>query len=175
MEKYSEVIGLPVICAGNGKSLGTVKDIIFCPGTREVKALLLERKGLQVNNRVILIKDVSSFGKDAIMVENCSCAVEMKKAGRNGALGAKGQVRGLKVYTKTGDNLGTVEDVLFDYNTGLIEGLEISDGLMQDLIQGRKVIPLIGKVEFGSENIIVDKDAVEEMVSTGGGLKKLLD
>ena len=52
--------------------------------------------------------------------------------------------------------------------------MEVSDGLLQDIITGRNILPLFGKVEFGEENILVDKEAVEEMLSNGGGLKKKL-
>jgi len=34
---------------------------------------------------------------------------------------------------------------------------------------------LIGKVEFGEENILVDNEAVEEMMETGGGIKNLIE
>jgi len=60
---------------------------------------------------------------------------------------------------------------LFDLKHGKIDGIEVSDGLLQDIVKGRSVLPLIGKVEFGEENILVDNEAVEEMMETGGGIK----
>ena len=42
---------------------------------------------------------------------------------------------------------------------------------MQDLSEGRKIIPLIGKYEFGEDMLLVDNDAIEEAISTGGGIK----
>jgi len=40
---------------------------------------------------------------------------------------------------------------LFDLKHGKIDGIEVSDGLLQDIVKGRSVLPLIGKVEFGEE------------------------
>lgn len=175
LEKYSEVIGLPVICIDNGKKIGIVEDVIFCPRFKVVKAFLLERRGCQVTRKVILLEDVANLGKDALIVGDCSCATDLRKVRDNEGFRDKGAVTGLRVYSKTGDDLGVVKDVLFDYKTGLIEGVEISDGLFQDILQGRKILPLFGKVEFSAENILVDKEALEEIMSSGGGLKKLLN
>ncbi|MDP4092848.1 MAG: PRC-barrel domain-containing protein [Bacillota bacterium] len=172
--KCSEVVGLPVICINSGKQEGVVKDVIFNPREKEATALLLESQGLRVGQKIIPVEKVSSFGKNAVMIEDSSSISVLKRTHKKTEAN-KGEVRGMKVYSKTGDTLGTVEDVLFDSKSGIIEGLEISDGIYEDLMKGRKVLPVIEKVEFGSENIIADGKALEEMIDTGGGLKKLLD
>jgi len=174
MQKYSEVVGLPVICADNGKRVGIVEDVIFCPQIRRVSAFLLERRGYELEKKVILLKDVLSLGKDALIINNCDCMTTLKKAESSGEFQGRGQIRGLRVYSRSGDDLGFARDILFDYRTGVIEGVEVSDGLLQDIFQGRKIIPFFGKVEFSEENILVDREAVEEMKSTGGGIRKRL-
>lgn len=175
MNRYREVIGLPVICVDNGKKLGIISDVIFCPKRKEVKGFELERKGCEIRRKVILLRDVLSVGKDAVVVNDCSCISRMSKRGKNEELKDNGEVNGLRIFSRDGDDLGVVKDILFDCNTGSIEGLEISDGLIQDIVQGRNIIPLFGKVEFCDESILVDREAVEEMNPTGGGLKKLLN
>jgi len=174
LQKYSEVVGLPVICIDNGKKIGVIEDVIFCPGKREVKGFLLERRGCQVSKKAILLKDVLSLGNDAMVVNDCSCVTSLKKLELSEKLKDKGEIRGLRIYSKSGEELGIVKDVLFDYSTGFVEGVEVSDGLLQDIVKGRNILPLFGKVEFGEESILVDKEAIEEMVSTGGGLKRKL-
>ncbi len=174
MERYSEVVGLPVICVDNGKKIGIVNDVIFCPRTKEVKAFLLERKGCQVRKKAIVIKDVLSLGKDALIVNDCSCTKNLRELEKSEYLKDNGKLKGLRIYSKAGEDLGVVKDILFDYKSGIIEGVEISDSLFQDIVQGRNILPLFGKVEFSEENILVDKEAVEEMTNTGGGLKKKL-
>lgn len=175
MERCSEVIGLPVICVDDGKSIGTIKDVIFCPEEKEVKAFLLERKGCQLGKKAVLLKEVVNLGRDAVVVSNCSCAVDLKQLEKSGELGQKGELRGLRIYTRAGEELGTVKDVLFDYITGKIEGVEVSDGLLQDVVQGRRILPLFGRVEFSEENILVDRESTDEMMGTGGGLRRFLE
>jgi uncharacterized protein YrrD len=175
MEKYSEVIGLPVICINDGKKIGNIKDVIFCTTDKDVKAFLLERKGCQISSKAIALKDVLSLGKDALIVSDCTCAKSLNKL--KGTINFKNRtpIKGLKVYSRNGDELGIVGNILFDYKTGKIEGVEVSDGLLKDIVKGRNIVPLFGNVEFSEENILVEKEAVEEMMNTGGGLKKYLD
>lgn len=176
MERYGEVVGLPVICVDNGKKIGIVSDIVFCPGSREAKALVLERKGCQIRKKAIMFEDILSLGKDAVIVNDCSCAKNLKELEHSGSLKEKGIIKGLRIYSKSGDDVGVVKDILFDYKSGKIEGVEVSDSLIQDIMQGRNILPLYGRVEFSEENILVDKEAVEEMMNTGGGLiKKLIE
>lgn len=174
MEKYSEVLGLPVICVEDGKRMGIIKDILFCPKDKKVLAFLLERKGCKVLKRIILLKDILNLGKDAMIINDASCAKELRKMKKDIEFRDWGRMKGLNVYTKAGEDFGVVQDIMFDYKTGTIEGVEVSDGLLQDIVQGRNILPLFGKVEFSEENVIVDKEAVEEMMGTGGGLKKKL-
>jgi len=46
--------------------------------------------------------------------------------------------------------------------------------MIQDVMQGRKLIPLFGKVELGEEFAVVGSEAVEEMEETGGGIRNRL-
>lgn len=172
MEKYSEVVGRSVICINNGKKVGIIKDIAFTPKTREVVAFIMARKGYEISKRAILLKDVLNFGDDVIVINDDSCVRAMNKIENYKELKEKEVIKGLRVYTKKGEDLGIVEDVLFDSSTGIVEGVEVSDGLLQDIAQGRNILPLFGRVEFSNEFILVDKEAVDEIMPSGGGLKK---
>lgn len=174
LQKYSEVLNLPVICSSNGKKAGVIKDIIFSPGNREVRAFLLEHRGFEIKKRVIRLKNVVSLGYDAAIIDNPGCIEAHGKASFSSEFKDEGSILGLRIFTRGGSELGIVKDVIFDLQTGRIEGFEISDGLLQDIIQGRRLLPLFGKVEFGEENVLVDKEAVEEMENTGGGIKNRL-
>lgn len=175
MEKYSEVVGLPVICAVDGKKVGVVKDMFFCPKERSVIAFLLDRKGWEVRKKLILAKDVLKLGTDALIINDAKAVKEFGNVKHHPEFRSKGDLLGLKIYTKKGEDLGVVKDVLFDFEKGTLDGVEVSDGLLHDIVEGRNVLPLFGKVEFGEENILVDSEAVEEMFESGRGLKKMIE
>jgi uncharacterized protein YrrD len=172
--RYSEVLNLPVICAGDGSKAGVVKDILFSISDRKAKALLLEQKGLSARKRVILLNKLLSLGGGAVIIDDNACIEDMDSAAFKNAFEDDGSLIGTKVFSKAGGEVGVVRDVIFDLRTGRIEGFEISDGLLQDVMRGRKLLPLIGKVELGREIAVVDTEAVEEMKETGGGLKNRL-
>ncbi len=170
--RYSEVIGKPVLHAGSGAVVGAVKDIVFCPGLKRIKAFLLERKGLKAGSRTVPMENVLHLGKDAVVIDSLEEPASLKGAGQPKEPMGSARIKGLKIYTRSGQDLGVVNDILIDEKTGAIEGVEVSDGLFQDLLQGRSILPLFGKVEFGQENILVDKEAADELISNGGGLKE---
>lgn len=174
LHRYSEVLNLPVICADTGKRAGVVKDILFSIGDRRVMALLLEQKGLSMKKRVVYLNELLSLGGDAAIVDSGICISELERASFKRAFEDEGSLIGLKVYSRAGGEVGIVKDVIFDCQTGRIEGFEISDGLLQDVMQGRKVLPLFGKVELGKEVAVVGTEAVEEMKETGGGIRNRL-
>lgn len=174
LHRYSEVLNLPVISADNGKMAGIVKDVLFNTETREVKAFLLEHKGLEIGKRLIFLKDVISLGNDAVIIDSCACISAPGRAAYTESFGKKGRILGLRIFSRAGENLGVVGDIIFDWMTGRVESVEVSDGIYQDVVKGRSILPLFGKVEFSEENVLVDKEAVEEMVNTGGGIKKRL-
>lgn len=170
MQKFKNVIGLPVVCVEDGKKVGRVGNITFSPKNKGVIAIILEKKGMEFCRKAIPIEDVVSLGNDAVIVNDVSC---IKKLSKKDMVDSK-ELKGLHIYTKEGRDMGVVEDILFDYKKATIEALEISDGLFADIITGRSILPLFGRVEFGEDSILVGEEAIEEMVSTGGGINNRL-
>lgn len=169
--RYSEVLNLPVICASNGRQAGIIKDVFFSTESREVKGFLLEHRGLDIAKRLILLKDVLSLGTDALVIDSNACVSKMGRSQYSDTFIKKGRILGLRVFSRAGEELGLVKDAVFDIATGRVEGVEVSDGFFQDVVKGRSLLPLFGKVEFSEENVLVDREAVEEMANTGGGIK----
>jgi uncharacterized protein YrrD len=175
LKKYSDVLGLPVISAKDGMRIGVLKDIIFCKDNKGIQGFILEKDNLGFKGNVVLLRNVLSLGNDALIIESPDCLVEYRKFRKACDIQEDVRLRGLKIYTQSGEHIGIVQDVLFDYKTGKVEGVQVSDGLVQDLLMGRKILPFLGKVEIGSMNILVENEAVEEMINTGGGFRSRLE
>lgn len=175
MERYSEVIGLPVICVENGKKVGIIKDIIFCTENKRIVAFEIERNSYEIKKKIVLKEDVLSLGKDAMIIENEKKMLAFAKLKDDLGIKKKDTIIGLKIYTKYGEDIGVVKDILFDFQKDTLDGVEVSDGLIQDVVQGRNLLPLLGKVEFGEENILVERAAVEEMMEKGKGIKGIIN
>jgi uncharacterized protein YrrD len=164
-----------VVCATDCKRVGLIKDIVFCPKEKKMVAFLVERKGYEILKKVVFIKDVLSLGKDALIINDLNDVKDLRKVQDSPEFKEKGDILGLRIYTRSGEEIGVAKDVLLDFTHGKIDGIEVSDGLIQDILKGRNILPLIGKVEFGEENILVDSESVEEMMETGGGIKNIIE
>ncbi len=175
LKKYSEIIGLPVISAKDGLKIGTLKEAVFNRNSKGILAFLMEKSNHPVRGNVILLGDILSLGNDALIIKNTNCLMDYRMFKKAHEVQEKNYLRGYKIYTHSGEHLGIVQDVLFDYKTGKVEGVQVSDGLFQDIMTGRNILPFFGKVEIGASNILVENEAVEEMTSTGGGLKSRLE
>ncbi|NSW89171.1 MAG: PRC-barrel domain-containing protein [Firmicutes bacterium] len=190
MEKSRRIIGLPVIVIPGEKELGFVKDVVYNSKEKQVKAVIIEKMEGKSGTGLIMLEDINEISSDGILInkenEKRIEQYRYKKGNKNynksktkktlkiGCSEQLKEIKDTKIYSKSGNELGVVKDVLFDYRTGNIEGVEISDGILQDLMEGRKIIPLIGKYEFGEDGLLVDNDAVEEIIDTGGGIKNKL-
>ncbi len=175
IRKYSDVLGLPVISAKNGMKIGTLKDVVFCKYNKGVLGFIIEKESHSIKGNVVMLQDVLSLGNDALIIEDSDNLIEYRKIKKTPEMLERMQLRGFKIYTHSGNDIGIVKDILFDYKTGKVEGVQVSDGLLQDLLMGRNILPFLGKIEIGNENILVDNEAVEEMMNTGGGIRSRLE
>ena len=121
--------------------------------------ILLEKS---IFNKVKLIKseDIIKFGRDAILVDS-----KPQYLLKNN-LDDFYQIHDKEIYTKKGINIGLVKDLRINEETGYIECLEVSNGIIADIINGRGLVPLIGKIKFMDDCILVEDEAFQEIRNT---------
>ena len=82
--------------------------------------------------------DKATIGIDAVIAEGdlseLSSPQKMPDAGAHNLLGKR-------VVREDGVDLGVISDIILDPLTGRIEGLELSESVVGDLISGRKMLP----------------------------------
>ncbi len=167
MKKASDIIGLPVLCIQTGNQLGVVKDIACDPET-SVYGLILEPKTLFNEGKVIPIKDVKSLGDDAITVYVEDIAqpfdkIEQQHDDLIRGLYCSGKLKGTKVVTSNGNELGSLEDVYFHEEVGTIIGYELSEGIVADIKEGRKYLPKPESMTEGKDVLIVPKSSEDQL------------
>jgi uncharacterized protein YrrD len=156
--KLLELIGLPVYGIETGKRLTKVKDIRIS-NDWTITHIELEgrsRKGSPPPS--VCWEEVTACGEDAIMIANDTAirhteAIHIERAFLTG----NGALKDLPVMTSEGSQLGWVADVYFQPNMGnQVTGLEISDGLLSDLLEGRRRIDGTSRLKWGSDVIIFE-------------------
>ncbi|MGO4528832.1 PRC-barrel domain-containing protein [Paenibacillus sp. 2TAF8] len=155
--KLQEMIGLAVFDVEDGKQVGKIQDFIVNDDW-EIEGIELENKGLFTNHvKMVQWEDIVAYGEDAVMIRNQQA---VRKTGADDIkytyLLGRSKLKEMSVLTEEGLLLGRVSDVYFDQEMGnTIIGIEITDGFVSDLIEGRKWLPCTSDMSIGESAIMV--------------------
>lgn len=178
MRKITGLIGQNIISLADGHPLGTVKDVVISDAHDTVRALVLDEGGLLSDRRVVPLDAVSSYGRDAIVIERDDAAVDAHTM-PDADVDPKRALGGMKVFSSTGDELGAIADVYFEELDGRIVGFELSAGMMSDVASGRHFLGIEDVDRVGDDIIYVRPDAAEDLdpvpEGSGGAIGALED
>lgn len=161
--KFQEMIGLKVFDLNNGKQVGKVLDILLNEDW-SISGIQLKGKSMFSSNiKAVLWEDIVAYGEDAVMIRNQQAIRKWDAENiQLTYLTGGSKLRELPVLTGDGIIIGYVSDVYFDQEMGnTITGIEISDGFISDLVEGRKMLPFISEMTKG-ENVIMVPPGSEE-------------
>ena len=171
MRKGKSVIGKQILSLADGARLQTVKDVILGANNERVVGLLADEGGFLASSLVVPIEEVSSFGRDAVVVARRESVIPAKEAPGIASIVAGHQsLLGTRVFTETGDDQGKLNDVYFDEPTGRILGFELSGGVFADAAQGMRYVPVEELVRVGPDVAYVHPETAELLEQQRGGL-----
>ncbi|MTI94958.1 MAG: hypothetical protein FH749_05630 [Firmicutes bacterium] len=153
MRKASDILGMPVLSLEDGKQIGYIMELLFDLDRRRLHALQLGSGGILDRTRLLVADKLKEIGRDVLVIDGPHQVISGREAGsiREG-LHSMEKLKQKTVYTKSGNRLGTVQDIVL---SGLdIEALELSEGLLYELFHDPIQVPLSGPVVFG-EGIMV--------------------
>jgi uncharacterized protein YrrD len=147
-----DVTGIPVIHAESGKELGRVREWLLDSKGESVLALVAESLGWLSQTRVFPFRQVVGIGDDAVLVTydeaNPPPELDIREGDTHSVLGKR-------VLTTSGREVGVVEDVLFDEDSGMVTGWRLSSGLIEDLLSGRRVLESQIPLTMGEDVLII--------------------
>ncbi len=154
MPKGREILSLPVVTRDERKQIGEIKDLIYDPTANKVLGYLVEAGGWLRDGKGFLHSELIKRENDCLVVQDesvirkLSTIPELKEA-----LDKKEDIRGLPIQYDDGQLIGVIQDLVVDEETGEITGYEISDGVIQDLLDGRITIPNKG-ISINSDRVV---------------------
>jgi len=151
MYKGRELVGLPVISQEKGEELGRIQDLLYDEQTRALKAVVLDGGNWLREPRVVAFEELKARGPKTFSITSELAVSHEMPAGTRCWQGTKG----LRLLNSDGTELGLVEDLIVDLPSGRIAALEISTGLANDLMNGRKEVALTGKASWGTDSVII--------------------
>lgn len=129
MQKASDVIGRSVVAREGGQTVGKIKDIVVDQSGRQVLGFMVAG-GLFKSARVAPWMGVQAIGPDAVVLAAASSLVKASEAPDiKSVLDKELNIRGLRLQTTEGKDLGKVDDLQFDDHTGAVLGYELSGGV----------------------------------------------
>ncbi|OPA80414.1 photosystem reaction center subunit H [Paenibacillus selenitireducens] len=163
--KLLEMIGLPIYEVDTGKRIGRVQDF-HVDARWDIEGIELEPRKL-FSSTILMVPwhEIMACGEDAVMIKNKQ-AIQKKNAVdiQYTLMCGDHKLRDLPLLTPDGNQLGRVVDVYFDHNMGnTIRGLEITDGFISDLIEGRKWLRVTDVLTIGQDAIMVPVDSEQRL------------
>lgn len=172
MRKGREILGKTIVAYDTGTKFDRVADLIFDQETNQVVGFLLDEATWFRSARVLPLQNVKAIGPDAVIVSSeksvshaSAIPVINKILKRNNVL------KGTRILTVNGQDLGTMVDLYFDEQSGLVEGYEVSGGLFADAYSGRSFVPAPTTLHIGEDVAFVPAYTAALMEEQVGGIK----
>lgn len=175
MKKESELIGLPVVCKKSGSKIATIKEIIYSRKKYRVLGFLVSQGNIFREPKIIQFNNIDSIGKDAVIVKNENVIEKSSLLPELNQLANGKKLLEEEVLTEDGESLGHIKDILFDSKKGKIIGFILTDGLIQDLKEGRNVLPYNTEIVFGESSVIISNETKDLFYRYKEDYKKLLE
>ena len=176
IKKASEIIGLPVICLDEGCKSMEVKDLIYSHSKYQIEALVIQDGKFFQDRKAINFQDVIKFENNSIIIQNKDYIRSFRT---NPSIFHEPSINenllGIDVNSEGGSNIGMVQDISIDTLSGKIEYLIITEGIFDDLIEGRPLMPMDNNNFTMNQNtLIISSNTTDKIINNTGGLKRIL-
>jgi uncharacterized protein YrrD len=175
MRKGKSLIGKDILTLEDGTKLEKVNGVIVDPGGQRLVALVVDQGGLMSSTRVVPIEEITSFGRDAVVIEGRGSIVTTAEApGLKHLVEQSEKIVDKKVFTVTGDEQGTIADIYFDESSGKVLGYEVSGGLLGDAAKGTSYLPSEEITSIGTDVVLVAPEVADVLDQQVGGIQGAL-
>ena len=172
MLKGSDTIGLPVVTFDTGEQIEKVTDVVFNHESGQVVGFLVDEGGWFSAARIVPFDSVQTVGPDALVVSSKTAVVDANGIPEVARILERDNVlKGTKIMTTDGRDLGSMRDLYYDEATGRIEGFEVSGGLFADAYEGRSFVPAPQTINIGEDVAFVPPETADLMKEQVGGIK----
>jgi sporulation protein YlmC with PRC-barrel domain len=123
-ETFRAAVGRKAVSRASAEDLGPVRHLVVDVAHKRVSAVVIG-KGRKA--RIVDWSDLSGFGPDAVMVVDDGALRVPVDDHEKAAVDGKLDLVGKRALSDLGNELGKVDDVVFDPSTGQLESLVVGD------------------------------------------------
>ena len=169
MIKRQSIIGLPFIEGRTGKKLGIVRDVYTSGQNTQLEGFYVTNKGWGSKSIGIPFAD-ATIGYDAVIAEG---ELPADREPREESGEELKKLLNKEVVREDGKELGLISDIILDPLTGRIEGLELSESVIGDLISGRRILPYQPYEYTEGEMLVVTLEQADSITPCNKGIKNI--
>ncbi len=172
MRNGKGLIGKPVVAYDSGEKFKTIVDLIFDQENNLLLGFLVDEGGWFGNALVLPLSRVQAIGSDAVIVASRDDVISASEVPSIQSILERDNIlKGTKIMTVDGRDLGTMSDLYFDDISGAIEGYEVSGGIFADAYSGRSFVPAPQTLKIGEDVAFVPSETADLMEEQTGGIK----
>lgn len=158
MKKFSKLIDLKVISEDNSMRLGKISDVLFDTKTLKICAFIISTNSIIPLAKLIKIDDISKIDASSVWVNNKNVVAPAKAMrGIKNIASFQRDVDSTIIIHKS-HRMGVISDVLFNAEIGEIAEFEVSDGFVEDVLNGRKSVAIQREINFKDKKIVLNGD-----------------
>jgi len=172
MFKGRDVIGKIIVSYDAGEKFDVVKDLIFDQESNQLLGFLVQEAGWFKCAKVLLFRDVQAIGVDAMITASRGAIAKAHQLPDVGPILDHNTIlKGTRILTLDGRDLGVILDLYFNETNGKVEGYEVSGGLFADAYSGRSFVPAVDTLKIGRDVAFVPTETAQLMEEQVGGVR----
>jgi len=158
MKKFSKLIDLKVISEDNSMRLGKISDVLFDTKTLKICAFVISTNSIIPLAKLIKIDDISKIDATSVWVNNKNAITPTKAMrGTQNIASFQKDIDGSIIIHKT-HRMGVISDIMFNAEIGEIAEFEVSDGFVEDVLNGRKSVAIERDINIKDKKIVLNGD-----------------
>jgi uncharacterized protein YrrD len=160
MFRISDLLDLPVKCiSGDRKIKHTVKSLLIDGNNNRIAALICKEGSIKKYVKLILYEKIAAIDINGIVIvdQNCISNVPIQETYHYFQLN---DILNQLVKNETGSLQGIITDIYINLLNGEIVSYEISEGYLDDFLNGRKIVGIGKSLRYRnhSEGIILHQE-----------------
>ena len=155
MIRYKKLLTLKILDKDTKEPIGKVEDVIFSNDFRKVESLIIKNGNLIKNKAIVKYDDIYFINNRQLIYIKDSNELE-RKMERSISVPREGsRFLDKEIKNENGECIGFVKDIVINRDDGKIDGFIITEGLFEDLINGRNYLPLLDNITIDEKGIYI--------------------
>lgn len=156
MFRISDLIDLPIFTLKESKSSKfTVKSLLLDGINNRIAAIICKEGTLKKSCQIIPYEKIISIDINGIIIADIKCIQKLPIKELNNYLQLDALIN-KAVKSSSGDLFGILTDIYINLLNGRITSYELSEGYIDDIVNGRRII----KISTNLGNTLVNKEII---------------